>query len=43
MLKPNQSLEEVCSEILEYNIGNKDVYVEQLNAFGKVYRHPSGE
>ena len=42
MLKPNQSLEEVCSEILEYNIGNKDVYVEQLNAFGKVYRHPSG-
>ena len=35
-------LEEVCSEILENNIGNKDVYVEQLNAFGKVYRHPSG-
>ena len=42
MLKPNQSLEEVCSEILENNIGNKDIYVEQLNAFGKVYRHPSG-
>ena len=42
MLKPNQSLEEVCSEILEDNIGNKDIYVEQLNAFGKVYRHPSG-
>ena len=42
MLKPNQSLEEVCSEILEKNIGNKDIYVEQLNAFGKVYRHPSG-
>ena len=42
MLQPNQSLEEVCSEILEENIGNKDVYVEQLNAFGKVYRHPSG-
>lgn len=42
MLRPNQSLEEVCSEILENNIGNKDIYVEQLNAFGKVYRHPSG-
>ena len=42
MLQPNQSLEEACSEILEKNIGNKDVYVEQLNAFGKVYRHPSG-
>ena len=42
MLQPKQSLEEVCSEVLEKNIGNNDVYVEQLNAFGKVYRHPSG-
>ena len=35
-LQPKQSLEEVCSQVLE-NIGNKDVHVEQLNAFGKVY------
>ena len=41
-LKHNQSLEEVCSEILTENIGNNDIYVEQLNAFGKLYRHPEG-
>ena len=26
----------VCSEILKENIGNNDIYVEQLNAFGKL-------
>lgn len=41
-LDPNKSLEEICSEILFENIGNSDIYVEQLNAFGKVYRHPNG-
>ena len=41
-LKYNQSLEDVCSEILYENIGNNDIYVEQLNAFGKLYRHPEG-
>ena len=41
-LKYNQSLEDVCSEILNENIGNNDIYVEQLNAFGKLYRHPEG-
>ena len=35
-LKYNQSLEDVCSEILYENIGN-NIYVEQLNAFGKLY------
>ena len=42
-LKYNQSLEDVCSEILKENIGNNDIYVEQLNAFGKLYRHPGEE
>ena len=32
----------ICSEILFENIGNSNIYVEQLNAFGKVYRHPNG-
>ena len=41
-LNHNQSLETVCSEILTENIGNNDIYVEQLNAFGKLYRHPEG-
>jgi 8-oxo-dGTP diphosphatase len=41
-LDPNKSLEEICSEILFENIGNSNIYVEQLNAFGKVYRHPNG-
>jgi 8-oxo-dGTP diphosphatase len=41
-LDPNKSLEEICSEILFENIGNSEIYVEQLNAFGKVYRHPNG-
>ena len=42
IMKSNQSLEDVCSEILKENIGNDKIYVEQLNAFGKVYRHPEG-
>ena len=41
-LKSNQSLEDVCSDILNENIGNNNIYVEQLNAFGKLYRHPDG-
>lgn len=41
-LNANESLEDVCSEILFDNIGNSNIYVEQLNAFGKVYRHPEG-
>ena len=42
ILNANESLEDVCSEILKYNIGNSNIYVEQLNAFGKLYRHPNG-
>ena len=42
IMNSDQSLEEVCSEILKENIGNDKIYVEQLNAFGKVYRHPEG-
>jgi 8-oxo-dGTP diphosphatase len=41
-LDTNKSFEEICSEILFENIGNSNIYVEQLNAFGKVYRHPNG-
>ena len=41
-LDANESLEDVCSEILFDNIGNSNIYVEQLNSFGKVYRHPEG-
>lgn len=41
-LKSNQSLEDICSDILNENIGNNNIYVEQLNAFGKLYRHPEG-
>ena len=42
ILEPHQSLEGVCSEILKENIGNNNIYVEQLNAFGKMYRNPVG-
>ena len=42
LLKYNQSLDEVCTEILTENISNEEVYIEQLNAFGKLYRNPIG-
>ena len=42
LLKYNQSLDEVCTEILTENIRNQEVYIEQLNAFGKLYRNPIG-
>ena len=42
LLKYNQSLDEVCTEILTENIGNQEVYIEQLNAFGELYRNPIG-
>lgn len=40
LMEQNQSIEEVCKIILKENIGNSDVYIEQLNAFAKLYRHP---
>jgi len=42
LLKYNQSLDVVCTEILTENIRNQEVYIEQLNAFGKLYRNPIG-
>ena len=42
LLKYNKSLDEVCTEILTENIRNQEVYIEQLNAFGKLYRNPIG-
>ena len=42
MLKPNQSFDDVCNIILQKNIGNNNIYIEQLNVFGNIYRHPKG-
>ena len=42
LIKANEGLENVSREIAEECIGNGDVYLEQLNAFGKIYRHPIG-
>jgi 8-oxo-dGTP diphosphatase len=42
LIKPHQSLEDASLDIVEENIGNRNVYLEQLNAFGKIYRHPLG-
>lgn len=42
LIKSEEGLENVSREIAEETIGNSDVYLEQLNAFGKIYRHPSG-
>lgn len=40
MLKTDQSFDDVCNVVLKKNIGNSNIYIEQLNAFGKIYRHP---
>ncbi len=42
LVKPDESFEDACEDILQQTIKNKDLYVEQLNAFGKLYRHPLG-
>lgn len=40
VMSANESIEEVTKSILKENIGNSKVYIEQLNAFAKQYRHP---
>jgi 8-oxo-dGTP diphosphatase len=42
LIRNDESLEHATESILQEAIGNKDVYLEQLNAFGKLYRHPLG-
>jgi 8-oxo-dGTP diphosphatase len=42
LVKPDESFEDACNDILQKTINNQNLYVEQLNAFGKLYRHPLG-
>ena len=42
LVRANESLEDASENMLMEAIGNKNVYLEQLNAFGKIYRHPLG-
>ncbi len=42
LIRSDEGLDEVAEELLMESIGNRDVYLEQLNAFGKVTRHPLG-
>jgi 8-oxo-dGTP diphosphatase len=42
LIKSNEGLENKSREIAEECIGNGEVYLEQLNAFGKIYREPVG-
>lgn len=42
LIRPDESLEGKVEEIVMESIGNSDLYLEQLNAFGKIYRHPLG-
>ena len=42
LVKPDESFEKACKDILQETIQNQNLYLEQLNAFGKLYRHPLG-
>ena len=42
LISPEVSLQEASESILEETIGNRNAYLEQLNAWGKLYRHPYG-
>jgi 8-oxo-dGTP diphosphatase len=42
LILPDEGLSEASESIVMEAIGNKDIYLEQLNAFGKIYRHPLG-
>lgn len=42
LIKSDEGLEEAAESILTECIGNKKVYLEQLNAFGRITRHPIG-
>ena len=42
LVKPDESFEKACKDILQETVQNQNLYLEQLNAFGKLYRHPLG-
>lgn len=42
LIHADESLEDASESLLTEVIGNRDVYLEQLNAFGRIYRHPVG-
>lgn len=41
MMGEKESIETVCKALLKENINTTDIYIEQLNAFAKLYRHPN--
>jgi len=42
LILPEEGLIEAAKEIVKESIGTDDIYLEQLNAFGEIYRHPLG-
>ncbi len=42
MVKPDQSVEDAAAAVLTESLGLSDYYLEQLNAFSKLYRKPEG-
>ena len=42
LIKPNEDLETASYRILKERTGMDDVYLEQVQAFGSIGRHPSG-
>ncbi len=42
LVKPEEDLEAAAYRILKQRTGLKDVYLEQVETFGKVNRHPAG-
>ncbi|MCA1750872.1 MAG: NUDIX domain-containing protein [Cryomorphaceae bacterium] len=42
LIKSDESLEDAAYTMLDEAIGNTKPYIEQLNAFGKITRHPLG-
>jgi 8-oxo-dGTP diphosphatase len=42
LIRSDEGLEEAAESIVLEAIGNKKVYLEQLNAFGRITRHPLG-
>ena len=42
LLNPNEDLDDAAYRILKQRTGMDDLYLEQVNTFGKVSRHPGG-
>lgn len=41
-IKPNEAVEDVARRVLVESLGEREFYIEQLNAFAKLYRKPEG-